>query len=231
MVCLGYLFVQWLRLRGPDHSNKQCQVMLHSKLDHKVITWYAGQIDLDTWPLKPSNHQEINWTNPIFLSRIALNKYICYSLLLYSQNWLLQADHVINLAKVDYETLRHHVPHLENTPRTIKQMKSLLSQRWKAKQNFLFNHSHLRCIHHRVEKEVAFHRHCHPRWHCKYWNWLQVLWHCCSWWSQQLLFRKLEVSLFVIAGIQRINVSIFISHSFWAAQALSGTGAAIVMKY
>jgi len=138
---------------------------------------------------------------------------------------------VINLAKVDYETLRHHVPHLENTPRTIKQMKSLLSQRWKAKQNFLFNHSHLRCIHHRVEKEVAFHRHCHPRWHCKYWNWLQVLWHCCSWWSQQLLFRKLEVSLFVIAGIQRINVSIFISHSFWAAQALSGTGAAIVMKY
>ena len=94
MVCLGYLFVQWLRLRGPDHSNKQCQVMLHSKLDHKVITWYAGQIDLDTWPLKPSNHQEINWTNPIFLSRIALNKYICYSLLLYSQNWLLQADHV-----------------------------------------------------------------------------------------------------------------------------------------
>lgn len=48
---------------------------------------------------------------------------------------------------------------------------------------------------------------------------------------QQMLFRKLEVALFLTAGTERIHVSIFIPHPFWRAGTPSGTGAAIVMKY
>lgn len=48
---------------------------------------------------------------------------------------------------------------------------------------------------------------------------------------QQLLFQKLEVALFITVETERIHVSIFISHSSWRAGTLSGSGAAIVMKY
>lgn len=48
---------------------------------------------------------------------------------------------------------------------------------------------------------------------------------------QQLLFKKLEAALFFIVETERIDVSKFISHSSRRAGSLSGSGAAIVMKY
>lgn len=121
---------EWCLIHRPVNCTKQGEPIWIDYEAPATEEWSIFSFHFTAWLHILLSSFSLNFMSPALVLQSTLFLFPLTALA--TDKWFF----VMNLAKVGYETVRHLVPLFENTASTIKQLKSILSWRWKAKQSW-----------------------------------------------------------------------------------------------